>query len=109
VVAIDPAVSTSEGSDETGIVVAGIGRDEHGYILDDLSDRYQPQQWAAKAIEAYRRHEADRIVAEVNNGGQMVESTLRTIDPHIPFTAVRASRALGSVSDGASVTATEGI
>jgi len=92
VVAIDPAVSTSEGSDETGIIIAGIGSDNHGYVIDDLSGRYQPRAWAQKAIEAYRQHDADRIIAEVNNGGEMVQATLRTVDPHIPFTAVHASR-----------------
>jgi phage terminase large subunit-like protein len=70
VVAIDPAMSTSEGSDETGIVVAGVGGDDHGYVVDDLSGRYAPHEWAACAIEAYRRHDADRIVAEVNAGGE---------------------------------------
>ncbi len=50
VVAIDPAMSTNEGSDETGIVVAGVDRDGHGYILEDLSGRYAPHEWAAKAV-----------------------------------------------------------
>jgi phage terminase large subunit-like protein len=92
VVAIDPAVSTSEGSDETGIIVAGKDERGHGYVLEDLSGRYPPATWARTAIEAYRRHCADRIVAEVNNGGDMVENTLRTIDPNVPYTAVHASR-----------------
>jgi phage terminase large subunit-like protein len=92
VVAIDPAASSAEGSDETGIIVAGIGGDGHGYVLDDLSGRFQPPVWAVRAIEAYRRHQADRIVAEVNAGGEMVAATLRTVDPHISFQAVRASR-----------------
>jgi predicted phage terminase large subunit-like protein len=92
VVAIDPAMSTSEGSDETGIIVAGVGGDGHGYIVDDLSGRYQPPVWAARAIEAYRRHAADRIVAEVNAGGEMVQATLRTVDTNVSFMAVHASR-----------------
>jgi phage terminase large subunit-like protein len=92
VVAIDPAASSSEGSDETGIIVAGVGGDGHGYVLEDLSGRYQPQAWAARAIEAYRRHQADRIVAESNNGGEMVAATLRTVDPNVSFMAVHASR-----------------
>jgi phage terminase large subunit-like protein len=92
IVAIDPATSSSEGSDETGIIVAGVSGDGHGYVVDDLSGRYQPPAWAAKAIEAYRHHQADRIVAEVNNGGEMVGATLRTVDPHLSFTAVHASR-----------------
>jgi phage terminase large subunit-like protein len=89
VVAIDPAVSTNEGSDETGIIVAGKDERGHGYVLDDLSGRYQPADWARTAIEAYRRHSADRIVAEINQGGDMVENTLRTIDPNVPLVGPR--------------------
>src|SRR4029077_1693107 len=55
VVAVDPAVSTNEGSDETGIIVAGMDASKHGYILEDLSGRYQPHEWATKAVDAYRR------------------------------------------------------
>ncbi|HEX4192423.1 MAG TPA: terminase family protein, partial [Stellaceae bacterium] len=80
VVAIDPAVSTGEEADETGIVVAALGQDSHGYVLDDLSGRYSPHDWASRALAAYRDHRADRIVAEVNNGGAMVEATLRVLD-----------------------------
>ena len=64
VIAIDPAVSNHEGSDETGIIVAGIDRDNHVYVLEDLSGGYAPHEWAARAIGAYRRHQADRIIAE---------------------------------------------
>ena len=92
VVGIDPAVSSSEGSDETGIIVAGKDERGHGYVLEDLSGRYDPAGWARAAISAYYRYNADRIVAEVNNGGEMVESTLRTIDKNVSYTAVRASR-----------------
>jgi phage terminase large subunit-like protein len=92
VVAIDPAVSNNEGSDETGIIVAGIAADKHIYVLEDLSGKFAPHQWAAKAIDAYRRHKADRIVAEVNNGGQMVEGTLRSVDYRVSFKSVHASR-----------------
>jgi predicted phage terminase large subunit-like protein len=92
VVAIDPAVSTTEGSDETGIIVAGRDERGHAYVLEDLSSKHQPADWARTAIEAYRRHSADRIVAEVNQGGDMVENTLRTLDPNVPYTAVHASR-----------------
>ncbi|MCK1639581.1 DNA-packaging protein [Bradyrhizobium sp. 157] len=92
VVAIDPAVSNNEGSDETGIVVAGVGGDREDYVLEDLSGRYAPHEWAAKAIEAYRRHKADRIIAEINNGGAMVEATIRALDPRVSFKSVHASR-----------------
>jgi phage terminase large subunit-like protein len=59
---------------------------------DDISGRYAPNEWAMKAVEAYRRYEADRIVAEVNAGGDMVQATLPTIDPNVSFMAVHASR-----------------
>jgi len=92
VVAIDPATTSGEDADETGIVVVGKDNQGHGYVLADASGKYQPIEWAKIAITAYRTHHADRIVAEVNNGGEMVENTLRMVDPNIPFTAVRASR-----------------
>jgi len=92
VVAIDPAVSNNEGSDETGIIVAGISADKHVYVLEDLSGRYAPHEWARIAIDAYRRHQADRIIAEVNNGGAMVEGTIRAINYSVSFKSVHASR-----------------
>jgi phage terminase large subunit-like protein len=92
VVAIDPAVSSHEGSDETGIIVAGKDERGHGWVLEDLAGRYQPHEWAQTAIEAYHRHSADRIVAEVNQGGDMCENTIRMIDPKVPYSAVHASR-----------------
>src|SRR6516165_266241 len=92
VVAIDPATTSGEDADETGIVVVGKDDQGHGYVLADLSGRYQPIEWAKIAITAYRTHKADRIVAEVNNGGEMVENTIRTVDPNVAFSAVRASR-----------------
>lgn len=92
VVAIDPAASSKEGADETGIIVAGKDENGCGWVLADASGRYQPTEWARTAISAYRTHNADRIVAEVNNGGDMVEATLRIIEPNAPFAAVRASR-----------------
>lgn len=92
VVAIDPAVSSDETSDETGMVIVGLGADLHAYVLDDLSGRYTPAAWARRAIAAFHSHRADRIVAEVNQGGALVEANLRTVDPRIPYKAVRASR-----------------
>jgi len=92
VVAIDPAVSSTERADETGIIVAGKDDTGRGWVLADASGRYQPTEWAKTAVSAYRTHGADRIVAEVNNGGDMVEATLRMIEPNMPFVAVRASR-----------------
>jgi predicted phage terminase large subunit-like protein len=92
VVAVDPAITARAGSDETGIIVAGLGADGHGYVLEDLSGKYTPAEWAARVAEAFARHRADRVIAEVNQGGDMVEYTLRTADRNIPFRAVHASR-----------------
>ena len=92
VVAIDPAVSVSETSDETGIVVCGVGTDDRGYVLEDCSGKYSPTEWARVSIAAYRRHSADRIVAEANQGGAMVENTLRVVDRNIPLRLVHASK-----------------
>jgi len=61
-------------------------------VLDDLSGRFAPSEWARRAIAAYTSHGADRIVAEVNNGGDLVEATLRVIDPNASYRAVHASR-----------------
>ena len=92
VVAIDPAGTSGEQADETGIIVAGRDAAGHGYVLADASGHYAPAEWARTAITAYAAQRADRIVGEVNNGGDMVEATLRMIDPAVPFRAVRASR-----------------
>ena len=92
VVAVDPAVSSQEASDETGIVVAAIGEDDHAYILEDRSAKFTPDGWAKEAIAAYRARLADRVVAEVNQGGDMVEATLRMADPTVSYKAVHASR-----------------
>lgn len=91
VVAVDPAVTSKEGSDETGIVVVATAGD-HGYVLEDLSGRKKPDKWARDAVEAYYRYSADRVVAEVNNGGDLVELTLRTVDKNVSYKAVHASR-----------------
>lgn len=92
VVAIDPAVTSGEKSDETGIIVVGLGEDGHGYVVEDLSGKFSPTEWARRAVEAYHRHAADRIIAEANQGGDMVETTVRMVDPNASFKAVRASR-----------------
>ncbi len=92
VVAIDPAVTSDEAADETGIIVVGKGADGAGYVLADLSGRLGPDAWARRAVAAYRSWSADRIVAEVNNGGDLVETTLRTVDPLVAYRAVHASR-----------------
>lgn len=92
VVAIDPAVTSGEDSDETGIIVAGLGRDKHAYVLQDLTCKETPDGWARAAVQAYHNHKADRIVAEVNQGGDLVERVVRTVDPAVSYKSVRASR-----------------
>jgi phage terminase large subunit-like protein len=92
VVAIDPAATSGEDADESGIVVVGKDNQGHGYVLADASGKYQPIEWAKIAIAAYRANHADRIVAERNNGGDMVEATIRMVDQNVPVTTVWASR-----------------
>jgi predicted phage terminase large subunit-like protein len=92
VVAIDPAVSCGEDSDETGIVVCGLGADNHGYVLEDASGKYLPPEWARRAIALYNKYGAERIVAEQNQGGVMVEMTLRAVEPNVSYRGVHAAR-----------------
>ena len=92
IVAIDPAVTANENSDETGIIVVGKDHSERYYVLEDISGRYTPDQWGRKAIGCFYEWGADRIVAEVNNGGDLVERLLRSIDNNIPYRSVRATR-----------------
>jgi len=91
-VAIDPAVTSGEGSDETGIVV--VGKDGEGafYVLEDASGKYSPEQWGRMASDLFHKWEADRVVAEVNNGGDLVERLIRTIDPEVRYKSVHATR-----------------
>jgi phage terminase large subunit-like protein len=92
VVAIDPAATSSEDASETGIVVAAVGEDGHGYVIEDLSGQFTPDGWATIAVNAYKTQQADRIIAEQNNGGEMVEHTVRTVDKAVSYRAVHASR-----------------
>lgn len=92
VVAIDPAVTSSEQADETGIIVAGIGIDGLGYVLADRSARVSPDSWARRAVQGYDDFKGDRIIGEVNNGGEMVGLTIGTVRKNLPYTAVHASR-----------------
>lgn len=95
-VAVDPAVTNTENSDEHGIIVVGLARDKEGYargyILEDGSMRGQPEEWAKKAVSLYRSWSADKIVAEKNQGGLMVESTLKAVDRSVPVELVTATR-----------------
>lgn len=92
IVAVDPAVSANPGSDETGIIVAGIDADGHGYVLEDASIKGTPEVWARKVAQAYERWGADAVVYEANQGGLMVETTLRSSGVTLPLRAVRATR-----------------
>ena len=92
VVAIDPAVTSGEDSDETGIIVAGRSADNQFYVLDDKTVKDSPDKWARVAVEAYEQWKGDRIVGEANNGGDMIEILLRTVAPMIPYKKVHATR-----------------
>jgi len=92
IVGVDPAVTSGSSSDETGIVVAGIASDGQIYVLADNSLKGTPAEWCSRVVSTYHDHKADRVVAEVNNGGEIIESMLRNIDRNIPYEAVRASR-----------------
>lgn len=92
VVAVDPATTSKADSDETGIVVAGVAGNGNAYVLDDLSGRYSPDGWAKRAVLAFEKHRADRIVLETNQGGDMVVQTIRTVMPNAPLRRVSASR-----------------
>jgi phage terminase large subunit-like protein len=94
VVGVDPAMTARGESNETGIVVDGWCEDDHLYVLDDCSGRYSADGWARRACNAYKAWEADGIIAEVNQGGDLVETNIRTVDQDaaIPYRAVHASR-----------------
>ncbi len=92
IVAIDPAVTSNANSDETGIVVVGKDYKNHFYVLEDLSGRHTPEKWGRIAINTFYEWEADRIVAEVNNGGDLVERLIRNYDFNVPYRSVRATR-----------------
>lgn len=92
VVGVDPAISSTKESNETGIIVAGKDRMDHGYVLADSSGRLKPNQWGKRVVEAFYEYDADCVVAEGNQGGDMVKHTIHTIDRSIPVKIVFASR-----------------
>jgi phage terminase large subunit-like protein len=92
VVAIDPAVTSRPDSDETGIIGAGLGEDGHAYVMSDLSGIMVANEWATTACNWYEANGADRIIAETNNGGDLVEATIRTVNPHASYRSVTATR-----------------
>lgn len=91
-ISVDPPISSEPRSDEAGIIAGGLGVDKHGYVLGDYSCRGTPREWAERAIDAYDLHEADAIVAEVNQGGEMVANTIHSIRPGVKVIEVRATR-----------------
>jgi phage terminase large subunit-like protein len=92
VVGVDPAVSYTAGSDLTGIVVAGISDAGAYYILGDYTMSGSPLQWAGRVVRAYHEHQADRIIGEVNNGGDLIETVIRQVDSKVSYRKVTASR-----------------
>lgn len=92
VVAVDPAVTSKAESAETGIVVVGLGHDHRGYLLEDFSGRHTPNEWARKTIAAFHQWNADLIIAEGNQGGELVRSNIRTAWHNAPVKLVHASR-----------------
>ena len=92
IVAIDPAVTSGLDSDETGITVVGKGENSEYYVLDDKSGRLSPDGWGKLAVDLFHKWDADKIVAEVNNGGDLVERLIRTIDPTVRYKSVHATR-----------------
>ena len=92
VIGVDPAVTAGSGSDHTGIVAAALGGDGDYYVLGDYSCRTPPLEWGRRVVELYRRLNADRVVGEVNNGGDLIGGMLRQLDPDLSFREVRATR-----------------
>lgn len=92
IVAVDPSGGDKRQNDEVGLVVVGVDAQKHGWVLADHSGRMSPETWGSKAVALHRKYKADRIVAEANFGGAMVESTIRVVDRSAPVKLVHASR-----------------
>lgn len=92
VVAIDPATTAGDNSDDTGICGFGEDADGHGYVLADDTCHVSPAQWAVRSVMLFDRLEADRIIGEANNGGDLVEQNIRTERRNVPYEKVHASR-----------------
>lgn len=92
VVSIDPAVTATDKSDETGIVIKGLSLNNHTYTLDDRSGIYTPNEWAELAVDLYHDYKANEIVAEVNNGGDLVETVVRQFSKTVPYRKIHALR-----------------
>lgn len=89
VIGVDPATSNKKSSDETGIIAVG-KKDDQGYVLADRTGKYSPAGWAKEVAKLYHELEADRVVCEVNQGGDMVEHTLRVEDKSLSIKQIRA-------------------
>ncbi len=92
IVAVDPPATSGEHANECGIVVVGVDEGGRAFVLDDWSAQGSPDEWARKVVAAYRLHEADCIVAEVNQGGEMVAAVIRSVLAEAPVKMVRATR-----------------
>lgn len=92
VVGVDPAATSKDESDETGIIIAGRGIDGEAYILADYSCKLSPRGWGRRAVDGYHRYRADRIIGETNNGGDMIEAVIRIEDQNVSYKKVTASR-----------------
>ena len=92
VVGVDPAITATKKSDETGIIVVGKSKDGHFYILDDKSLIESPNGWGNAVISVFYKFNADRITAEINQGGDMVHHVIKTIDPNVAFKGVHSSK-----------------
>lgn len=92
VIGVDPAVTSGEDADETGIIAAALMHDGRIWIIDDWTCRDSPDGWARRVNNLYAQRSADRVIAEVNNGGELVASVLRTVNAALPLTTVTASR-----------------
>ena len=92
IIAVDPAVSYGEDSDETGLIIAGKGTDGHYYILEDLSGKYAPGFWGRLVVDKYRKEMLNDVVAETNQGGELVVQNIRQINPAISVVRVHASQ-----------------
>lgn len=92
VIGVDPAVTDGESSAQTGIIVAGAARNGRGYVLGDFTVRATPMETMQKVVRIFKEFHADRVVAEVNNGGDYIGTLLKTVDPDVPFQSVRATR-----------------
>jgi len=93
VVAGDPSGTKGDGAgDDIGIVIAGLGIDGHGYVLEDATCQLSPEGWGRRIVERFHFHDADRIIGEANFGGDMVRAIVQSVDPKVPYRAVKASR-----------------